>query len=85
MGDPKGRKEYGSPDETYIDDKGNIRKKKCWFCEKGCAISSMLHLLKLPPNEENIRKYTDSNVMQIGRQAVLKKEKKSLKMIVSDK
>ena len=28
MGDPKGRKEYGSPDETYIDDKGNIRKKK---------------------------------------------------------
>ena len=61
MGDKLGRPEYGNPDETYEDKDGNIKHKKCWFCEKGCAISSYLHMMGLEPNEENIKKYLNND------------------------
>lgn len=54
MGDCLGREEYGSVLETYTDKNGSTKKKKCWFCQRGCAIASYLHMKKLEPNQENI-------------------------------
>lgn len=61
MGDCKGRKKYGYPNEVYIDTDGKEKKKICWFCESGCAVSSYLHIKNLPPTKENICKYLNEN------------------------
>ena len=61
MGDCKGRKEYGYSNETYIDKNGKEKKKACWFCKSGCAVSSYLHMKDLQPTKENICKYLNKN------------------------